>query len=636
MPYTVDFENDGSVAAQDVTVTEQLDVSLDWSTFQLGSFGFGTVNVTIPAGLTSYQTTITYQNTNGSSLNVEVALNFNVETGLLTVTFTSLDPATGQAPTGVFDGFLPPDNSSHIGEGYIQYTVQSKANLTTGTTINQQAAVVFDTNAPITTNTVTNTIDAGPPSSSVQPLPASMPTPSFTVTWSGQDDADGSGIASYDIYVSDNGGPVTPWLTDTTLTSALYTGQNGHTYGFSSVATDNVGNRQATPATAQATTQVVVPLTVSIAAVASPRNSAVSSLTITFNEAVTGFVMADLQLQRDGGAVPLSGATLTSSDNLTWTLGNLASLTDPTQHWDNYTLTLTAAGSGIIGPASNPLTNNASTAFTVLDPALSLAGNTLTVQGTTGNDTFTFTAGTPDVITLNGVSYNVDPAVTAINFTGNGGTDSATLTGLGNDFAELYPHTARFAAISNAYIVNVGNVANITVHSSGVNSLTYFHTSDTFTGNPLLDSARDGSTYDNVAVGFRHNDCFAGGSGAIANLGISGTGADEFGGVPTFSFVQGPSDSYDSYAVGFAQVVCAADGNTAAQAFLGMSTGMDTYTCDDVQHTDTIQGAGGAIPSRRLVSALSRPMPPVSPTPRRSSPLRPAIPSWAPTAAIRC
>ena len=98
------------------------------------------------------------------------------------------------------------------------------------------------------------------------------------------------------------------------------------------------------------------------------------------------------------------GATLTSSDNLTWTLGNLASLTDPTQHWDSYTLTLTAAGSGITGPASNPLTNNASTAFTVLYPALSLLGSTLTVAGTSGNDTFTFVAGTPDVFTLNGAA----------------------------------------------------------------------------------------------------------------------------------------------------------------------------------------------------------------------------------------
>ena len=119
---------------------------------------------------------------------MHVSLDFNVQTGLLTATFTSLDPATGEAPTGVFDGFLPPDNSSGVGEGYVQYTVQPKAGLTTGTTINQQASVVFDTNAPLSTNTVVNTIDAGPPTSSVTALPASETSPSFTVSWSGQDD----------------------------------------------------------------------------------------------------------------------------------------------------------------------------------------------------------------------------------------------------------------------------------------------------------------------------------------------------------------------------------------------------------------------------------------------------------------
>jgi hypothetical protein len=40
----------------------------------------------------------------------------------------------------------------------------------------------------------------------------------------------------------------------TTHTSATFTGQNGHTYAFYSVATDNVGNREATPSTAQAST----------------------------------------------------------------------------------------------------------------------------------------------------------------------------------------------------------------------------------------------------------------------------------------------------------------------------------------------------------------------------------------------
>ncbi len=255
--YTAEFENDGSAAAQDVTVTEQFNANLDWSTFQLGSFGFGPVKVTIPAGLTKYQTTVAYQNVDGSPLNVQVSLDFNVQSGLLSVTFISLDPATGQAPDGVFDGFLPPDDSSGIGEGFVQYTVQPKAGLTTGTIINAQAAVVFDINDPLDTPTVVNTIDARPPTSSVHPLPADSP-PTFPVTWSGADDPGGSGVAYFDVYVSDDGGPFTLWLGQTTHTRGMFTGVFGHSYGFYSVATDNVGNREAAPSMAQATTVVNV------------------------------------------------------------------------------------------------------------------------------------------------------------------------------------------------------------------------------------------------------------------------------------------------------------------------------------------------------------------------------------------
>lgn len=247
------FENIGSVAAQDVSVTHQLDADLDWSTFQLGAFGFGPIDVAVPAGLTQYRTTVAYQNVDGSPLNVVVTLDFNVQTGLLTATFTSLDPMTGQWPEGVFDGFLPPNDATHVGEGHVQYTVLPKPGLSTGTTVSQQASIVFGINDPIATNTHSNTIDAGPPTSSVLPLPPSQTTPSFLVTWSGQDDAGGSDIATYTIYVSDNGGPYAPWLVDTTLTSDTYPGQDKHAYKFYSLATDNVGHRQPAPGTPAST-----------------------------------------------------------------------------------------------------------------------------------------------------------------------------------------------------------------------------------------------------------------------------------------------------------------------------------------------------------------------------------------------
>jgi RHS repeat-associated protein len=256
-PYTIEFENDGTAAAQEVVVAEQLDANLDWSTFQLGSFGFGPITVTGPAGLTQDQTTVAYHNTDGSVLNVAVVVDFNVQTGLLTVTFTSLDPLTGQAPAGVFDGFLPPDDSSHVGEGFVQYTIHPKANLATGTTIIQQASIVFDINAALATNTAVNTIDATPPSSTVNALPADSP-PSFLVSWTGLDDAGGSGLASYDVYYAANGGPWQQWQNQTAQTSAVYNGQLGNTYSFYAIAHDNVGNIEAKPAVAEAQTKTAL------------------------------------------------------------------------------------------------------------------------------------------------------------------------------------------------------------------------------------------------------------------------------------------------------------------------------------------------------------------------------------------
>jgi hypothetical protein len=89
---------------------------------------------------------------------------------------------------------------------------------------------VFDTNAPVITNSFVNTIDAGPPTSSVTALPATITTPNIPLSWSGSDGA-GPGIASYDIFVSTNGGAFVPFLTGTTSTSAVFNGVLGNTYG---------------------------------------------------------------------------------------------------------------------------------------------------------------------------------------------------------------------------------------------------------------------------------------------------------------------------------------------------------------------------------------------------------------------
>jgi hypothetical protein len=67
-----------------------------------------------------------------------------------------------------------------------------------------------------------------------------------SVQWVGSDL--GVGIESYTVLVSDNGGPYTPFATNTTETLATFHGQPGHTYSFYSIARDRVGNVEQPPA----------------------------------------------------------------------------------------------------------------------------------------------------------------------------------------------------------------------------------------------------------------------------------------------------------------------------------------------------------------------------------------------------
>ena len=125
------------------------------------------------------------------------------------------------------------------------------------------AGTLGATDVTVTTDLGTSTISSADkftylplPISTVTALPA-LSKPSFTVAWSGTD-AGGPGIGTFDIFVSDNGGPFTPFLTGTTLKSATFSGVGGHTYGFYSVAIDSDGIRGATPSIAQTSTQAIL------------------------------------------------------------------------------------------------------------------------------------------------------------------------------------------------------------------------------------------------------------------------------------------------------------------------------------------------------------------------------------------
>jgi RHS repeat-associated protein len=373
-PYAIYFENQptASAPALVVRVSQQLDPNLDWSTFQLGTIGFGNFTVDVPPGLQHYSTRVDATASLGCF--VDVTADLNRITGVVTCTFTTIDPVTLDVPTGNPQaGFLPPDDATQRGEGWVSYTVAPRASLPTGTVINAKGTVIFDAGLPdqssLDTAPIFNTIDAGTPTSSVAALPAVSPT-SFTVTWSGQDDPGGSGIASFNVYVSDNGGPFTLWQSNTTASSATFTGVPGHTYGFYSVATDNVGNVQPTPTGAQATTTAK---TATTTAVASSVNASVYGQSVTISATVTpsssGTPTGTIQFTIDGtnfgAAVPLFGGSATS--------GAIATLTAGT-----HTITAVYSGDAIFSSSTGTLTETVNPA-----PLTITADNKSKVYGAT-------------------------------------------------------------------------------------------------------------------------------------------------------------------------------------------------------------------------------------------------------------
>jgi RHS repeat-associated protein len=322
--YRVNFENspNATAPAQQVDVTDPLNANLDWSTFQFTQVGFGDTNITIPAGSQYFATTapMTY---NGKTFDVQIELGFSVVTGQVYAHFYSIDPST-QLPPDVLTGFLPPEDGTGRGNGYFCYVVNPKAGLTTGTPIRNVAAVTFDLDKTITTDQVSdddpslgvdpakqalNTIDVGTPTSSVASLPATETAAAFTVSWAGQDDAGGAGIATFDVFVSDNGGGYILWQHGTPSTTARFLGSNGHTYSFYSIATDNVGLVESKSPTAEATTLVDAPVVDTGTVIAASENPASFGDSITFTANVTlvssgkGIPTGSVQFLVDGVAV---------------------------------------------------------------------------------------------------------------------------------------------------------------------------------------------------------------------------------------------------------------------------------------------------------------------------------------------
>jgi hypothetical protein len=114
----------------------------------------------------------------------------------------------------------------------------------TGDSISAQAQIRFDLNDPIYTAPAFNTLDAGTPVSQMDSNLEALNDSTITVRWIGADDAGGSGIADYAIYMSVNGGPFALLQDELVDTSLTLSGRMYNVYEFFTIACDNVGQTE--------------------------------------------------------------------------------------------------------------------------------------------------------------------------------------------------------------------------------------------------------------------------------------------------------------------------------------------------------------------------------------------------------
>jgi hypothetical protein len=198
---------------------------------------------------------------------------------------------------------------------------------------------------------------------------------------------------------------------------------------------DNLGNTHSTASTVLSFNVEIetTPPTASVLPVSpNPRNSSLSSLTVQFNELVSGVDLTDLSLTRNGAAVSLAGASLTSTDGIKYTLSNVSGITGTS---GTYALSINAANSGIKDDAGNFMVASSNTSWTMdtAKPTATTPGGTVTAPGTSPA---TVVVTYSDNVALNTATLDVNDIIV----TGPSGvaTTGAAVTGSGTSRTVTY------------------------------------------------------------------------------------------------------------------------------------------------------------------------------------------------------
>ncbi len=245
LPYTILYENDKSATApaKYVKVIYPIDGKQAANTFNLGSFGFNNQTFSIPPNTPSYSQRLDVRDSLG--LFVDITAGYDITTNQAFWEFQSIDPTTLLPPTNPTKGFLLLQDSSKVNNGhaFVNFSIKPKQTDITLDTIHAEAKIIFDGNDTIPTNYHTNTVDAFPPTSHMNALPANSLNP-VSLSWTGTDDVGGSGVKSYTLYVSTNGVSFYILKSGITRTDTTVRLAPDSSYCFFVLATDSVGNME--------------------------------------------------------------------------------------------------------------------------------------------------------------------------------------------------------------------------------------------------------------------------------------------------------------------------------------------------------------------------------------------------------
>jgi len=241
MNYRVEFENDtvfATASAHTVVIKDTLDNNcFDLATYTPMSIKIGDKTEYLD-GTPNFVKTIDMR----PNIDAIVQVNgfYEKETGIITWTFTSLDPMSMEPTENIMQGFLPVNyNGQGIGE--VLFNITQKTKLEEKTTISNRASITFDSNEPILTPTWTNIVDATAPVSKVA-MVKTLNDSTIALNIDATDNM--SGVWKYDVYIQQNKGAswwkaATDIPADSTVRIRAYSSIEN---GFCVIATDSAGN----------------------------------------------------------------------------------------------------------------------------------------------------------------------------------------------------------------------------------------------------------------------------------------------------------------------------------------------------------------------------------------------------------